>query len=343
MREMGAVTRALAKAMSMRQEVEFLGYKPLLGQLLVEVGIIEVDQASADAERFLEEGVYIAEAAHDDLTVAKGLDSLVYAAGFLLGKRAEGERWARMAAAVLDRLPAGYESSRIRSWLLNDRSFMAWSHGDRALADSLMREAIALKERTVGRDHPDVAVSLSALGSLLTDAGSPQQALTVIDRALEILRMHGDPGSARLARALVNRGEALRALGRFDEAISSGREAVEIDRLGSRKPMFDSIGALGLAELAAGRLSEAVDDLEQAYDTALTSAAPPVSLAELELSLARGLWNTSDDRARAVALAQKARGRFLSAHHDRSQREAETWLATHVLPGKGPLTRRRGR
>src|SRR5205085_10454368 len=55
MRQLATPSLALAKAIAIRNEVEATRYKPLLGQLLAEIGIIQADLLSIDSERTLED------------------------------------------------------------------------------------------------------------------------------------------------------------------------------------------------------------------------------------------------------------------------------------------------
>ena len=57
----------------------------------------------------------------------------------------------------------------------------------------------------------------------------------------------------------------------------------------------------------------------------------PAELAELQLALARALWDAGRDRSRAVALAGTARAAYAAAG-DRKREElaaADAWLASH--------------
>ena len=45
------------------------------------------------------------------------------------------------------------------------------------------RRALAIHERTLGREHPTTAESLSVLGRSLHDTGHSQEALAVLERA----------------------------------------------------------------------------------------------------------------------------------------------------------------
>jgi tetratricopeptide (TPR) repeat protein len=343
MRQMASPVLALAKAVAIRNEVEATGYKPLLGQLLAEIGQIQASLLSTDSERTLEDAVYVAESVRDDLSVAKAAGALVYVAGHLMGKRAEGERWARLAAAVLDRLPDGYESSRLRSWLLNDRAAMLWAHGEYIESEALMRQAIALKEHLVGRNHPDLAVSLSGLGAGLVESGKPEEALPFIERAEAIYRTQPDPDSAQLGRAITNRADALRALGRLPEAVSVYQEAI---LLLQRTPLqmegylAEATVGLGQTELEAGHVRNALGYLEHAFKLVTKISYPSRGVASVEISLARALWEGGGDRDRALALARAARQVFVNNGSARSLREADAWLASVSSSVEKPRDRR---
>ena len=50
--------------------------------------------------------------------------------------------------------------------------------------------ALTMKERLLGKRHPDVAMTLSNLGVLHADAGRPAAAARAYRRALAIFRRH---------------------------------------------------------------------------------------------------------------------------------------------------------
>ena len=127
LREVGAIHAAFAKAQTLRRDVEAAGYRPLLGKTLTEIGMIQTD-LGVPAEQTLEDGVFAAEAARDDLTVATASAALVYIVGYRLDRMDDAERWARLSAAALDRLVKSQESERVRSWLLHDHAVALFSH-----------------------------------------------------------------------------------------------------------------------------------------------------------------------------------------------------------------------
>lgn len=90
------------------------------------------------------------------------------------------------------------------------------------------------------------------LGTVYLDSSRPDLALSAFDEALKL--------SPRQTRTLVNRGEALRAMGRHDEAIRTLDQALSINGL-----LADAHFARGLSLLSKDRPVEA----EVAFKTAL--------------------------------------------------------------------------
>ena len=84
--------------------------------------------------------------------------------------------------------------------------------GDLPRAEQLYRKVLGHEP-----DHPD---ALHFLGVLAAQAGHPQPALELIDRAIAI-----DPTAAHFR---VNRGNVLRGLGRVDDAIDAYRAALDL-------------------------------------------------------------------------------------------------------------------
>jgi tetratricopeptide (TPR) repeat protein len=90
-------------------------------------------------------------------------------------------------------------------------------------AEALLREALAINEKLLGPDHPDVALNLNNLGLLETDAGRLAQAEPLIERALRI-RERALPADHR------NIGHSLFALGRLRARQSRPSDAVPLLR-----------------------------------------------------------------------------------------------------------------
>jgi hypothetical protein len=89
---------------------------------------------------------------------------------------------------------------------------------------------------------------------------------------------------------------------------------------------------VGIAALAAGDAVRAVRELEQAEAVLATVRRDPSRLADVRFALARALWTTEGDRARAKSLARAAREGLAVASvkgKESRLRAIDGWLADH--------------
>ena len=274
----------------------------------------------------LEKALYISESSRDDLTAAKAAAALVFVNGYQLNRREESDRWANLAHSILDRITD--RQPRIRAWILQNQGIALCRHRDPNAARPLLEEALALKEAAVGRNHPDVARTVTALAAVMTELGRPHDALQLLDRSIEILTIL-DPNSALLASAFNDRGEALNALGRHSEAETDFRRALQIVEMqfGPRNNRSaDSMEGLGKAAQASGDLDVAVHYLDSALTLRRESEPDQVLVADTEFALARALAARGKQPERARRLASSARAVF-AKHDEFVRRDAvRVWL-----------------
>ncbi|HEX6901405.1 MAG TPA: serine/threonine-protein kinase [Thermoanaerobaculia bacterium] len=104
-------------------------------------------------------------------------------------------------------------------------------------ARPLLQEALAIRERLLGRDHPDVAGTLILLGRL-AQRSNQGDALVLFRRALAIREARYGPRDPGVAEALNDLGMTLAAQGRFDEAepILQRSAALQESLFGDRDP-----------------------------------------------------------------------------------------------------------
>jgi serine/threonine-protein kinase len=189
--------------------------------------------------------------------------------------------------------------------------------------------ALAIKERARGLEHPSVASSLNNLGNVLLDLGDHGRARAVLERALAIKERALGPEHPDVASTRVGFGRVLVRLGRFDEArplLEGALAAMERGRGTTPSDLADPLLALGELHLARKKPEEAVPALERALAVGSVERA-----VEIDLGLAEALWELGKDRARAVALAGKARAAYERIHHRPGLERATRWLAEHPL------------
>jgi len=334
MRDTANFKGAFSRAIALRPEVEATGYRPLLAEVLELIGCASSTLGDpGETEAVLLQAFFAATEAHDDATAGRAAADLVFLLGFSLNRPKDSEVWFRISESTLNRLGSGTE--RTRAWAANNLAFVLATHGQYKRAEHLAREAVALKERALGTDHPDVAISLNLLADVLNEEGRPAEALPVARRAVEIFSKNGDPESDLLGSAQNATGNALIALGRGTEAEASYSAELRIyQRLfaPSERPMAFPLQGLGEARVLEGAPGPAIEFLERALRIQVETGEPlAFNIAETRYWLARALWESGKDRRRAVQLAAKAKN-DLSAHETPlRERAVAQWLAEHQL------------
>ncbi|MCY1013552.1 serine/threonine-protein kinase [Nannocystis pusilla] len=194
-------------------------------------------------------------------------------------------------------------------------------------AKDAYERALALRERAVGPGDPVAHGILTGLGSALAALGRPDEAREAHERALALREQTLGPESPHLALALNGLGRALRDLGRFEAARLHHERALALQEQ-ALGPLHPNLAAtlLGLAELelALGRPTQALPLLERALPL-----APVEERANVQLALARALWESQQDRARARSLATEAEAHWRELGHQPNLARAALWLATH--------------
>jgi serine/threonine protein kinase/tetratricopeptide (TPR) repeat protein len=332
--EVGNRRESLAAAKALRSRAEAIGYRPLVARVLDAIGRPTTTSNPARAESILEEAVVDAEIAHEDVTVARAMSTLTYAVGYGLGRTRDGLRWARLAEAVLDRLGPG--NSRLRAWVKNDAAAVMAQAGDYRGAQALFEEAVRLKEKELGSDHPDVAVSLGNAALADVELGKFPEALAASERAVVIYERHGDPDTWTLGGAYSIRGESLAKLGKREEAAADFRRALQILEPATQadavthSELATALHRFGSLRLDQQQPESAVPMLERALEIRQRSEIDQTLVAETRFLLARALWDSGGSRTRARSLATNARKDF-EARRSQRVHAVDAWLSARDL------------
>ncbi|QRK08439.1 tetratricopeptide repeat protein [Archangium violaceum] len=204
-------------------------------------------------------------------------------------------------------------------------------------AEAAYREALALQEARLGPRHPDVALSRNNLGSVAMDAGRLRDARAHFEAARALWEATLGPGHPKVASALYNLGHVELRLGRVRPALVHLRRALEVreQSLGVEHPrVAQTLALLGEALVEGGQLREAREPLERAVALSKRVELAPPELARAHFALARVLWQSHEERPRALALAreaQEAYARSAPAYTPRA-REVRSWLSAHGSP-----------
>jgi eukaryotic-like serine/threonine-protein kinase len=325
----GRWKEAFGLAPAVVAEARTTGYQPLIAETLVLTGLIfskanEIEQSEeAQIEAFL-----AADSSRHDEVRAESATHLVFLLGYQKGEFAEAHRWAAQAKAVLRRL-GGHDL--LQAWLLNDLGCVFDLQGNKDAAVQSIKEGLAIKERALGRDHPDVGLSEGNLGLVLQGMGRNEEALAHLNRSIQILEKGLGPGHPELALQLSNKGEALSALGRFPDAHASFDRALKIweQELGSDNlDLSYGLTGLGTTYLTEGKPVDAIAPLERAFGIRSMMETEPSRRADTTFALARALWDSKRDRTRAVKLARQARSDYEKAASKSKLAQIDQWIAS---------------
>ena len=293
----GRWKEVLGSAPALVAQSRELGYQPLVAESLALLGTISYKSNNAKgAERALVEAFLTADAARHDEVRAEASVNLVFVVGFLEGRFEEAQHWARAAKGVLGRLGA---HELLHAWLLNNLGCVYQLQGRKEDAVHAQKQALAIKGRALGTDHPDVGISEVNLAVALEEMGRYEEALEHINRSEKLVQDGLGGGHPDLALSLVNKGEILAALDQPRAARASFEQALVIweRRAGpGRAYLGYALTGIGIAHLAEHNVPAAIAPLERAFKIRQAREPEPSRRAETHFALARALWESGRDR-----------------------------------------------
>ena len=180
-------------------------------------------------------------------------------------------------------------------------------------ATGLLRSALAIRERALGRMHPQVASTVNELGSIALQRGQYDSAAAAFRRMLEIYRAAYGARHYLIGLATANLASVYLAGGDNGAAERLFRQAIAIYR-DTQGPEHLNVGIarvkLGRALLRERRFAAAVQESAEGYRVLSTQTSPTVSwLVSARTDLAAALDSLGRPeqaarfRAEATALA----------------------------------------
>jgi serine/threonine-protein kinase len=289
-----------------------LGYPPLTAEsLLAQALLAEKLGAIETTTKTCEAAVWEALKGRRDDVAADAASLLISYEGYYQAHYENAQRWYELARALLERLGPGHE--RAAAWLAQGHATLFLRQGRLREALAECEVALALKQRVLPADHPDVAITWASMGDARARLGDAAGALDAADRALGIYRRAYGRDNPLVAFPLGNRGEAFGLLGRHAEAERDLREAIAkwVEQVGPDHPFVSyPLTALGKTLIATGRGHEAVAVLERALRIREADRQNEEPLAETRFALARALVADRADAIRSRALAVAARDSY---------------------------------
>jgi tetratricopeptide (TPR) repeat protein len=328
----GRYSPAVDAAVQVVADARKVGYRPVVAEALNRLALLEVDTSRPqDADAHFEEALWIAEASRHDELVVEVATTEIYVTGFIGHDMVKARRWINQAQVFLERV-GGHDL--LRAWVLNNIGVVLDANGDREGAASELYKALHIKERVLGKDHPDVAYTLVNLAGVLNGIGRSKEALELCNRGFDIVQRTFGTGHPQLFPQLAIRADILNQLNRYDEARRDAERAVALQEgeSGVQANLIYALGPLGEAELGLGQPSKAIEPIRRALNLAEQSGTDD-ELPRLRFALARALWDSGRDKKGALKLAAAAARTTKGAKpadQDESIRiRAAGWLATH--------------
>ncbi|MBM3735209.1 MAG: tetratricopeptide repeat protein [Acidobacteria bacterium] len=163
---------------------------------------------------------------------------------------------------------------------LNNLAELHRGQKEYAEAEALYRRCLAIRERTIGLEHPDSAATMNNLAATLHGQGDFERAEPLYRESLRIRRKVFGPAHQTVGIAMNNLGTMLRAAGRSQEAEEMIRSSLPVleKTLGTAHPTVASV-ANNLGELyaSAGRLAEAEPMYRRALEIHRLRSGPPMT------------------------------------------------------------------
>ncbi|MEZ4399157.1 MAG: serine/threonine-protein kinase [Kofleriaceae bacterium] len=279
-----------------------LGYQPALAEaLILRAQVQDKRDQAVEAEASLGAASLAAEAGGDDGLRFDCEVRLTTLVGQKLERPVDALRHDERAQALISRL--GPDPLRLarRAWA---RATLDWSRGEYAAALAVVEEAVA-GYAAVDPDGIDVARALHMRAIIENDLHQDPQAIASEDRAVAIAaRALGDQ-HPMVANFLMTRANALRRLGRLDEARAAYLRSLDILRAfygPDASIVGGALGNLATVDLDQGRYGDAIPRLRQAYAIYVATLGPEHSFATLSAGLLGTALSRAGDAAEAEAL-----------------------------------------
>jgi len=288
--------------------------------------------ALSENERALAVLVELFGPGHPDAAVQRAELAEVLA---LMGQHERAEQELRLALESLERA-YGAESDRL-SYTLRGLAVVRFSSGDYAAALPYLERIYEHAKSRGGKPDTGMAEACSMLGVAYWFLGRYPESEQLHRRALDIVESIMGADDPITAMYCDNLATALERQGKVDEALALHQRALPIleRAMGRDSPTVAvSLRDHARALRSAQRWDEAVALLERSVRIYMRSGAAPTEVAQSRFDLAQALWNDEGARARAVSLAEWARGAYLEASRSDRVAEIDAWLAEHVDPGQ---------
>ena len=193
--------------------------------------------------------------------------------------------------------------------LLNQAGFYLWERGRYTETELLYYRALAILEKALGPEHPDVATSLNNLAELYRSQGKYAKAEALCQRSLAIRARALGPEHPDVATSLDNLAELYRSQGQYAKAEPLYQHSLAIleKALGSEHPNVAlSLNNLAKLYLAQGRYVKAEPLYERALTILENTLGPEHPVVAKGLNNLALLYDNQGQYAKAEPLYERA-------------------------------------
>jgi tetratricopeptide (TPR) repeat protein len=193
--------------------------------------------------------------------------------------------------------------------LLDEAGYYLYEQGQYQEAEPLLTQALAIREQTLGSEHPDVATSLNHLAELYREQAKYEQAEPLYLRALTIRENNLEPASHDLATSLNNLGLLYYEQAKYTQSKQFHQRALDIriSILGSEHPdtatSLSNLAGLYQTEAQYAQARPLFERALRIKEQALGSEHPDTATS---LSNLAGLYQEEAQYAQARSLYERA-------------------------------------
>jgi serine/threonine protein kinase len=195
------------------------------------------------------------------------------------------------------------------------------NNGRPAAAVPLLLDALQIQERTISRDHKNMAIALNNLASVYELLGRFADAEGLYRRALQIWQRLNGSENTDVATCLHNLAISQRRLGRVHEALQLYEQALEMRKRlyqADHDEIAQSLSGLADARAALGHFEDAEHLNEQALAVTLRlhpEDHPNVALCLSNLAYVKGMCKRMSDAEPLLQRALEMRQRLFKGDH----------------------------
>ncbi|MEM6991556.1 MAG: serine/threonine-protein kinase [Myxococcota bacterium] len=298
------------------QDAEALGWVPLIAEARAQLGIELDGTAPVEATDELRRAYFDAGRVGADAIALRAAARLAFVHGSLRAQPELGQWWLDQAQMLLER--RGLDDPSTEARLAGIAGGIARERADYDAAYTAFAKALAIRERELPATHPDIALTLNALGRVEYRRGNQDSAQRMFERAAEQAEAMLGPDHPDVAHALNNLANVYFGRRSFDAARPLYERAIEVRTraVGTE----DSMVAAAMTNLASlhkeqGRPADAVALYQRALaikEATLGPESPRLVMTLEGLCAAQRVLGALDESlascTRAAAIAEQGYG-----------------------------------